>query len=155
MTPSSMDLFSINSKPYKRIFFLAIAANIFMVAGCYGLIRIGFDGLAAVLGASFAMPLLLVMVILAITHSIYQRRQLNRLQRYTDFEERLVAYEQIYNIRMIWFVFSCIVSCILYLIFERMLFLYLAILDTLTALPFYPAASLFRREMKNDEIDIY
>lgn len=147
-----MDIYTLNSKPYRRIFFSIIGINLLLIIGSYLSIRFGFNGLAALLGTGFALPLLGVMIVLAIVHSIYQRQQLAQLSRYEDFEEKLTRYERIYKIRMLWYLFSCVVSCILYLIFERQLFLYFAILDLVTALPFYPAVALFRKELKNEEI---
>lgn len=147
-----MDIYTLNSRPYRRIFFSIISINLLLIIGSYLAIRSGFNGLAALLGTGFAMPLLGAMIVLAIVHTVYQRQQLSRLDRYEDFEEKLTRYESIYRIRMLWYLFSCLVSCILYLIFERKLFLLFAILDLVTALPFYPAIALFRKELKKDEI---
>jgi uncharacterized membrane protein len=149
-----MDIYTVNSKPYRRFFLTIISMNVLFIAGSYLAIQQGLNGMAALLGTGFAMPLLGLMIVLAIVHTLYQRRQLAQLSNYTDFEEKLSRYERIYRIRMLWYLFSCVVACILYLIFERKLFLLFALLDLVTALPFYPAVALFRKELKNDEVII-
>lgn len=149
-----MNIYTVSSNPYRKIFYSVIIINGLLIAGSYLAIHYGFNGLAAILGTSFAMPLLGAMIVLAVVHTFYQRRQLSRLNRIEDFEEKLSRYESFYQLRMLWYLFSCVVSVILYLIFERKLFLLFASIDLVTALPFFPAAALFRKELRNEEIII-
>lgn len=96
-----------------------------------------------------------VMLLLAVFHSQYQRKQLRRLNAIEDFELRVEAYEKFYRLRMLWFLLSCLVSCFLTIVTGQKLFLYFAVLDILLALPHYPKLSMFKRELNNDEIMLF
>jgi hypothetical protein len=107
----------------------------------------GFDP-----GKKLTLPILPVMAALAMVHSYYQKKKLAALRVINNFDERVEAHQKFYKFRLLWFLFSCLVCCVLSLLTGRNLFLYFAIFDIVAALPFFPALLLFKRELNNDQI---
>ena len=148
-----MDLYTIDVRRYRNIFWqtlipkLVVAvASFFMVTNGIYLLE-GFDP-----GKKLTLPVLILLVILATFHSQYQRKRLAKLQEITDFDQRVEEYEKFYQFRLLWYLFSCLVSCGLSLLTGRYLFLGFAALDILISLPLFPSLQLFKRELKNEEI---
>ncbi len=110
----------------------------------------GFDP-----GAKLTLPILSVMVVLSVWHSKYQRKQLLALIIIDEFDARVQEYEKLYTFRMLWYLFSCLVSCFLAVLTGRTLFTYYAAFDILVSISYYPKLALFKRELQNDEIMFY
>ncbi len=148
-----MEFTSIDLRKFKKIFFLVLIVNFIAVVISYIVVSGRFLILPGMgLSKAYTSPLLLIMAGLAIFHIQYQKKQLSRLENVTAFDEKLAQYEKIYRHRMTWYLFSCLLSCILYVFTARNLFLYFAIFDLITALPYYPNKILFQKELKYEEI---
>lgn len=151
-----MDLFAIPVKKYRVIFWQTQIINVIVIIASYLLIKNnvyilrGFDP-----GQKLTFPIMGIVVILAVIHSQYQRKQLQQLIAIEDFEGRVEAYEKFYNLRMWWFVFSCASSCFLTVLTSRQLFLFYAMFDILISLQFFPTLKRFKRELQNDDILLY
>ena len=151
-----MDLFAIEIKKYKIVFFQTLIINLASIAGSYLLVNNGvyyllqYEG-----GKKLTLPILSVMVILAALHSRYQKKELIRLSTIDDFDKKIDEYERFYKFRMIWFFFSCLISCILSVFSNQYLFLCYAGFDVLISLQFYPTLKRFKRDLQNEEIIFY
>lgn len=151
-----MDLYTINIKKYKVSFFQTQVINVIAVIGSYLLVQNDLYILSGlVTGQNLTNPILIAMVLLAVVHSQYQKNRLKKLHAISDFDARVEEYETFYKIRMLWYLFSCIISCFLAVLTNRNVFLFFACFDILISLPFYPGLRLFKRELKNDEIMLY
>jgi len=148
-----MELYTIEIKKYRDIFFqtlvpklvAVIATAILVNKGVY--LLYGFDP-----GKKLTLPILLVMAVLAGFHSHYQKKKLAAVQLIDNFGERVEAHQKFYKFRLLWFLFSCLIGCMISLLTGRNLFLYFAIFDIVVALPFYPSLLLFKRELNNEQI---
>ncbi len=148
-----MDLYTIDVRKYKNIFLQTLIPKVIVVLATYLLVKNGFYLLAGFdPGKKLTLPILIILTILAATHSQYQKKKLAKLQEITDFDQRVEEYEKFYKFRLLWFLFSCLVSCALSLLTARYFFLYFAVFDILIALPFFPRLKLFKMELKNEEI---
>jgi hypothetical protein len=68
---------------------------------------------------------------------------------------RIARHRRIYSIRMLWHVASCLVSCILYVVTSRNMFLYFALFDFVVSLAFFPNKKIFMKELNNEDILFY
>lgn len=151
-----MDLFAIEKKRYKGIFMQVQISNVIAIVG--SLVLVYFGGvmlLGYYLAQKIMLPVLGLVVLLSLFHTRYQRKQLAGLLTIINFEERLFVYEKFYRFRMLWYLFSCFVSCFLSVLTGRYLFVFYAAFDVLISSAFYPKIQLFRRELKNEEIVLY
>ena len=96
--------------------------------------------------------LLYGMILLAILYSIFRRRQDEKLNTLTEFNEKLVFHRHYFKTRLLWYVLSGIVACILFVIIGQWLFLYFAIFDLAMLLILYPTKSFFKKELDDEEI---
>ncbi len=95
-----------------------------------------------------------ILLVAAFAFTTFQNRKLNKIQEIHEAEHRFSPYFKLYKSRMMWFLFSCIAVCLLGILTGRILFFYFAIVDVLMAIPYYPTAFLFRKELKNDTIEL-
>jgi len=100
----------------------------------------------------YSWPILLGMVVLAVIYAYARKRQLNVVYEQETFELEMKKYENVYRLTMGWYLFSCVVSIALYLFTTRTMFLIFALYDVVVSLQYYPGKSLFKRELRNDEI---
>lgn len=151
-----MDLFSIEIKPYKTVFQQAQIANIIAIIGSYFLVRNGMYILSDFdLGKKSTSSVFIIIVIMGIVHTQYQKKKLTRISNIADFNIRVAEYEKLYKYRMLGFLFLCFASCLLFILTTRNTFFYYAIISEIIALCLYPSLLLFKRELKNDEIILY
>lgn len=151
-----MDLYSVNTKNFKRTFVLVAIGSVMAILASY---FIGKSGLffAPVIGISrkITFPLLLIMFILAMWYGRSMRKRLNAMWQMEDFELKVQEYEKIYRARLQWNLVGCLILCFLFILTARNFFFYFSIFQFLLILPFFPNATLFKRELKNDEIILY
>ena len=151
-----MDLYSVNTKYFKRTFVLVAIGSVLAILASY---FIGKSGLffAPVIGISrkITFPLLLIMFILAMWYGRSLRKRLNAMWAIEDFDLKVQEYEKIYRARLQWNLIACLILCLLFILTARIFFFYFSILQFLLILPFFPNAALFKRELKNDEIILY
>ena len=67
-------------------------------------------------------------------------------------DEKLVFHRHYFKTRLLWYVLSGIVACILFVIVGQWLFLYFAIFDLAMLLILYPTKSFFKKELDDEEI---
>ncbi|MFL9483063.1 hypothetical protein ACI6Q2_09835 [Chitinophagaceae bacterium LWZ2-11] len=151
-----MNLYAINLKKFKSIYIQIQAYNIVAVIGTYLLVATGFYIFPAYVNNNkFTLPVLFAIVVLGRFHTQYQRKQLEKLTAIEDFDTRVKEYEKFYKIRMLWFLFTCLTSCLLSILTGRYLFIYFGIFDIIITISYYPKLSMFKRELKNDDIIFY
>lgn len=144
-----MELYTVNIKRYKAIYFQTLIANILFIAAAYFLVK---KGIHLVTGHMVSSPLLSMMVVAAVIYTVYANKKVDKLANIADFENRVKAHEQTYKRRMLWHLFACLIDCGLLLLTGRNLFLYFALFEIVMLLPLYPNLSLFKSQLKNDDI---
>ncbi|WP_290795807.1 hypothetical protein [Flavihumibacter sp. UBA7668] len=147
-----MNLYPIQKNKYSAIFFQSLAVKAIFVLASYLLLNNGLVFINTVPVSRFTLHILIGMVALAWIHTGYQKKQLSKIKSIEDFDVRINEYEKFYKFRLIWFLFSCFISCSIALFTARHLFIGYAIVDILISLPFYPNLPLFKRELNNSEI---
>lgn len=153
---NGLDLFTIDNKKYKSVFYLYFTINIVCTGVSFLIAANGFWLLHSFYpDTRLTLSILFVMVIFAFIHSSFTRNKLRKLLLIEDFEKREKAYESLYRLRVFWFLFSSLVSCILAVLSGRTLFCYYAMFDIVISLNYYPSLSLFRKELNNNDIIFY
>ena len=151
-----MEIYSIDTKEFRNILLTSVIVMILFIAGAWLWVYNGFISLPFFEPLrGFSSPILLAMMVLAIVYSSYRRKRLNALNTVDDFAVKVKDYVRIYKLHNGWFVLSCFVSCFLFIVTSRNFFLYFALLQLLITLTAYPSKSLFKRELKNEEVVIY
>jgi len=151
-----MEFLSLNLRAFKKVFFQCLAINLLIVSASYTSMILGLPYLLPVhLTRNFTSFFLVIMIIPAVTYTWRLKKDLAALDGITDFEEKVARYEKIYRNRLYWFLFSCILSCVLYVLSNRSIFLFYAVFDMAITFPYYPSKAVFQRELKNDEINFY
>ena len=151
-----MDLYTIDVKRYKAIFFQTLIANVLAIIGTYFLVRngvyilSGFDP-----DKKLTTPVFIILFIISIVNSKKLKKKLEEISTIGDFEMRVSEYEKFYKTRTLWIIFFCFVSCLLCILTARYLNLYLAIYFVIVSIPYYPSLLVFKHELKNDEIIFY
>src|SRR5688572_23618948 len=99
-----MELFSIEIKRFKAVFQQIQIANIIAIIGSYFLVRNGmyilsdFDP-----GKKLISSVLIIIVLMGVVHSHYQKKKLTRISKIDDFSIRVAEYEKFYKSRMLGF----------------------------------------------------
>ena len=151
-----MDLYSVNTKPFKRSFFIMQLLSAAAVTASYFLAEseLLFVSIFA-FSKKITYPILLVMFIVPLLHTRTLRKRIDALAAIEDFETRVQEYEKIYRYRLHWNLITCLTLCLLFVLSGRYFFFYFSILQVALYIPFYPNALLFKRELKNEEIILY
>ncbi len=150
------DLYAVDFKKYKIIFYACLAINIACTAFSFFLTANGFRLLNNFYAdTKLTLSILSFMVVFAFLHSAFTKNQFHKLSLIENFEDREMAYEKLYRLRVFWFLFSGLVSCGLALLSGRTLFCYYAMFDIVISLNYYPNLSLFKKELNNKEIIFY
>ena len=148
-----MDLYNVELKPFKSKFFPISLITLLAVITTFALLTKGVYLLANFdPGKKLTWPIFGVMIILAGIHSQQQKKKLSKLWEIEDFTHRVSEYQKLYGFRLLWFLFSCLLSCGLAILTGRQLFAYFGAFDLVMVLFHYPSLMLFKRELKNDEI---
>lgn len=151
-----MEFLSLNLRTFKKVFFQCLTINILIIAASYTSMILGLPYLLPVhLTRNFTSFFLIIMIIPAVVYTQRLKKDLAGLDEITDFEEKAMRYEKIYKNRLYWFLFSCIISCVLYVLSSRSIFLFYAVFDLAITFPYYPNKAVFQRELKSDEIIFY
>lgn len=148
-----MDLFTLDLKPFKNLFYTALSINVFLTLATY---IAGANVYALILQPEDSLQetriLLLLLVAAAIFQTNYQKKLLRRLDILDSFEAKATHYLKVYKLRLFWKCASCLLSCFLHILTGRNIFLYFAIFDVLTIWTYFPNKPLIRKELKSDEI---
>lgn len=151
-----MDLYSVNTKPFKRAFLTiqllsaaAVIASYFLgTSGLFFVPAIGFS-------RQITFPILMIMFLVTLWHSRNLRKRVEALGSIEDFETRVQQYEKVYRYRLQWNLVTCLILCLLFALSARYFFFYFSIFQVVLYLPFYPNTILFRRELRNEEIILF
>jgi len=147
-----MDLYSIDTKPYKQTFFRTLISTVIITLATYLLLKKHIYLFGKINSFVIVITLLLSTVVLSFIHAGYQVKSLTKLQAIEDFEEKLSQHQRHYAFRLLWWFFACVVGCFLAVATGSYSFLYYGIFNALTILPAYPRLSLFQKELKNEDI---
>jgi hypothetical protein len=148
-----MDIYSFNLKNYKSVFYTILCVNAIITLATYiaGAKVLGI----VLLQGSFRMQtniLFGVLLVGAIFQTSRQKKLLEKINSFTDYEEKAAHYLKLYKIRLYWKCVSCLSSCFIYLLTGRNLFLYFAVFDVLTTWMYFPNKTLIRKELKIDDL---
>lgn len=150
---NDLNFYSIDGKRFHSIFFSIQIVNVFAIFATFLIINNGVRLFPAlIIGKGFVGIALSVMVGLALIHTLYGKRKLRKIDEIEEFEKKVDEYENLYKYRMFWFLFSCLIACILGILSGRVIFFYFGIVDVIIAMPYYPTLLLFRKELKNEDI---
>jgi hypothetical protein len=146
-------LHSIQLGNYRNIYRQLILINLLMIAAAFLLVHLGVRILPTYSRwSSYALPVLALMVILSFFHTSRHRAGLRKLQSLDDYDARIRLHGKIYRYRLLWFFFSCLCSCALYVLSGQSLFFYFSLIDTFTLLPYYPDKTTFRKEIGKEDL---
>ena len=151
-----MEIYSVEVKEFKSIFYTSLGVMAFFILGSYlwvfnGFIRLSIFGPLR----SFSSPILIGMMVVAIFYSSYRRKRMNAINAEDDFSIKVKEYVKIYKLHSAWFVLSCFISCLLFVVTARNFFFYFSCVQLLITLATYPSRALFKRELKNEEVVVY
>ena len=151
-----MEIYSVEAKEFRSIFYTGIGVMAFFILGSYLWVNNGFIT-PPILGPlrSFSSPILIGMMVLAIFYGSYRRKRMNAINAENDFSVKVKEYVKIYKLHNAWFVLSCFISCLLFVVTSRYFFFYFSCIQMLITLPGYPSRALFKRELKNEEVVVY
>ena len=96
--------------------------------------------------------LLYGMIGVAIIYSLYLQNQKTKLRSIKDFDVKKEFHEKYFKIRMTWYVISCFVSCVLFLLVGNWLFFYFGLFELFLLLIVFPNKFLFKKELEDDDI---
>lgn len=149
----SIEYYTVSLKNYRKIFFFILLSNIFILAAAYLWVNGGYFSLPIPVSLrKTTLYLLLMLAVLAFFFMQFHRSQLKKINQLTDPDEKLSLHERAYRFRGLWYIFSCIISCLLYVLIVRRNFVYFGLLNLALISSYYPRKSLFNRELKSDEI---
>lgn len=151
-----LELYTVDIKKYKSGFYTCLITNIVCTGTSFLLAANGFRLVSSFYpDTRLTLSILFVMVVFAFVHSSFTKSRLRKLSLIENFEERVAAYEKLYRLRIIWFLFSSLVSCGLAVFSGRTLFCYYAMFDIVISLGYYPNLTLFKKELNNEDIIFY
>ena len=149
----TLNSYAIDIKPFRAIFYSSQSVNALLSIATFFIIQnLNWFFSTINVGRSFLLTALFIVAALATIHSRLQKKRLTQIVAIQDFDIKVRKYETFYRYRMFWFVFASLVSAILAIFTNRMIFFYFTILEFVMALPGYPTLQLFRKELQNDEI---
>jgi hypothetical protein len=146
------DFNAIEVAAFKKVFFQALMIQFACIIASYVAVRAGIIIPAGIaLGRSITLPVLALMTIAAFILSRWESRKIKDLSK-IEFDERVVRYLEIYKSRVSWFILNCFISCLLFFVTTRSLFLYFALFDVLRSFSNFPTKAVFRRDLKTNDI---
>jgi len=151
-----MSFYSVDIKPFKRIFYQTAISNCIILSGAALLASSGLlEAQITTTGNRLSQPILLGMVLVAWIHSVSQRKQLARIVTIENFDQQIREYEKHYRRKMLWYFTACLISAILFIVTAKWIFLLFGVMDIVFSIAFFPRVNLFKRELQNDEIMLY
>jgi hypothetical protein len=149
----SIEYYTVSLKNYRRIFLYILLCELFILAAGYLWVNGGYFSLPVPVSLrKTTLYLLLLLAVLAFFFMQFHRSQLRKINQLTDPDEKLSLYERAYRFRGLWYIFSCIISCLLYVLIVRRNFVYFGLLNLTLISVYYPKKSLFNRELQSEEI---
>jgi hypothetical protein len=124
-----------------------------MVIGSWLLIKTGmFIPASASIKNSFKDVIMIGLIGAAALHTIYTNSQRKKLLTIENIEEKLAFHRKIFKMRIMWNVVACALSCFLFLLIGRNIFLYFALYDLFMLLILFPNKTFFKKELNDQEI---
>ena len=150
-----MENLSLNLRSFKRIFFLCLIINLLLIAGSYlaFISKLPFLQHLQIIKSSYTY--FSTVLVLTFVHIVWQKRQLEAIDKAGDFEEKATRYSTLYRNRLYWLLLWCLVSCALFLLSFINTYFYFALFVLLFFLPYYPYKFQIQKELKNDEITFH
>ena len=151
-----MEIYSVEVKEFKHIFYTCMGVIIVCLTGSWfwvnnSFVRSSFFDPFR----SFSSAILIGMMVITIFYSSYRRKRMNVLNSISDFAVKVKEYTRIYKMHVAWYLLSCLVSCFLFAVTSRNFFFYFALLQLLITLSAYPSRTMFKRDLKNEEVVLY
>jgi hypothetical protein len=148
-----MDIYSFNLKPYKSAFYTLLSVNAVITLATY-IAGANVLGIVLLQGDFRTQTNILfgILIVAAIFQTSRQKKLLEKINSFTDYEAKTVHYFKLYKMRLYWKCVSCISSCFIYLLTGRNLFLYFAVFDVLTSGMYFPHKTLIRKELKIEDL---
>ncbi len=143
----------VDMKVYKKIYLNFLTVMTMMAVACFLLVRNGiFINWNIGNPETITNILLFGMVGLALLYSFYLRSLKEKMQRLTNFEEKLAFHRRYFKTRMWWNILSGAISCFLYLLTAHRFFFWFVLFDFLSLLIIFPNKFFFKKELNDDEI---
>lgn len=140
-------------KVYKKYYIYSLVLACLMIIASFILFRYKlFTG--QIVSQSYLYKKLLVYGMLGtvVVYSLYLRNMREKLKDIGDFDKKLAFHEKYFKIRMWWYVISCAVSCLIFLLSLNQFFFYFALFDLFMLMLVFPNKKLFWRELNDPEI---
>ena len=144
---------TIEVKEYKKIYINFLTLMCIMIAGTFFMLKTGvFVKRPPEESIQLRRILVIGLVLTSIIYSYYQKVQKDKLRAFIEFEDKKLFHLKYYKIRILWFVLSCLASCILFLVVANWFFFYFALFELLLMFITFPNRYFFKREMNEDDI---
>ena len=149
-----MNVFAIDIKPFKSeylsyLFFLAmVIAGSYYFAG-YGVRVIDNPEMETIIKSVFIFGSIAASVLV----NKAQRIKLKTIVALQTFDEQVVHYIKLCRQRILWNFCIGILACILFVLTAQNIFFYFSLFDLFFLLLMFPNEFIFRKELKNDEIE--
>jgi hypothetical protein len=148
-----MELYPIHIKKYKNLFIAILIANIVLITVPFILIKAGYVFFPSYKGSkAVSYSLMGFLIAASIVQMQYQRKKLMQIAWLPFFDTRVKLYDRLFAIRMYWHLLSCIVTAVIILVTQDTYFFYYGIFDVVFAFMYYPRLSLFKRELRVENI---
>jgi hypothetical protein len=82
----------------------------------------------------------------------YNKSQMEKVLDWEDFEDQLIAYEKLYNFKLLFHLLSCLILGMMYVITKRSNFFYFALFELVMMLQMFPSSVLFKKAFRNDQV---
>jgi hypothetical protein len=140
-------------KIYKRIFYSCLSVSCAMILGSWLLMKTGWYVVGSNSFTNGVKDIIMFgMIGLATLYTFYANNQKKKLLAIKNIEEKLQFHRKIFKMRLMWNVFACALSCFLFLLLGRNIFLYFALYDLFMLLILFPNKTFFKKELKDEEI---
>ena len=138
---------------YRSIFFSCLSICSVMIIGSWILIQSGlFIPGSDSIKNSFKDIIMIGLIGAAALHTIYTNSQKKKLLTIENIEEKLASHRKIFKLRLMWNVVACALSCFLFLLIGRNIFLYFALYDLFMLLILFPNKTFFKKELNDNEV---
>lgn len=143
----------IELKVYRKKYYIYAFISALAVAFCYILVSSGvyvrWDPADSILIKNI---FLYGTIGIAFGWTFYLRKEKEKMLQYEDFDAKKSFHEKLYTKRIMWYLFSCSITAVLYVIAAHTFFLYFALIDLVIMLLQFPNKTVFSREFNDDDI---
>jgi hypothetical protein len=149
----SMKIYTIQAKIFKELYYRSLTLGIIVIVMAFFIVNFG---LSETVGfdpkRQWSMPILLGMFVLSLMFGWYNKSQMEKVLDWEDLEDQLIAYEKLYNFKLLFHLLSCLILGMMYVITKRSNFFYFALFELVMMLQMFPSSVLFKKAFRNDQV---